>query len=131
MISDEIEQRVNLQNFWVASLQKYAQKINSSSVGEAAESFIKSHIEWTVEEVGIDCTIECLKKSKKFEPPFRSKDLMKSFLRKHGGTNAVIQYLEYMCLECGPTRAAINLNALLNRQKEDLKKGVEPEKQSI
>lgn len=51
---------------------------------------------------------------------------MKKFLKGAGGINAVIQYLEYMCLECGPTRAIIDEYALLHRRKDDLKKGVEP-----
>ena len=44
-----------------------------------------------------------MKKTKVQEPPFRSEDLMK-FLKSAGGINAVISYLEYICLECGPTR---------------------------
>ena len=121
-----------MQNFWVSNLQKYAQKVNSNFVGSqvAAENFIKTHIKWTVEEIGIDCAIECLKKSKVHEPPFRSDDLMKKFLKGAGGINAVIQYLEYMCLECGPTRSTINDNALLTKKKDDLKQGVETVKPS-
>ena len=118
-----MEQRVNLQKFWVTNLQKYAQKINSNYQGgqDAAENFIKGAVRWTIEDIGVECTIECLKKSKPHEPPFRSEDLMKRFLKSAGGIDAVITYLEYICLECGPTRAAINENALLNKQKEDVK----------
>ena len=103
-------------------LQKYAQKINSNYVGgqQAAENFIKANIRWTVdeEELGIDVTIECLKKVKVQEAPFRSEDLMKKFLKAAGGINAVISYLEYICLECGPTRSQINENALYNKKRE-------------
>ena len=42
-----------------------------------------------------------------------------------------MQYLEYMCLECGPTREEINDNAALNKKKADQKKGIESEKPSI
>ena len=57
------------------------------------------------------------------------------FLKGAGGGNegrkAVIAYLEYICLECGPTRAAINENSLLNKRKDDAKKGIEAEKPTI
>ena len=108
-------------------LQKYAQKINSNYQGgqQAAENFIKANIGWTVEEaeLGINVTIECLKKTKVQEPPFWSEALMK-FLKSAGGISAVIKYLEYICLECGPTRIQINENALYNKRREQLKKGI-------
>jgi len=52
-------------------------------------------------------------------------------LRTFGGHNAVISYLEYVCLECGPTRAIIDENALINKRRDDAKKGIEVEKPTI
>ena len=126
-IDEEIKSRQRMQRFWVEKLQKFARKINSNYPGgqTAAENFIKANIKWTVEEIGIDCTIECLKKLKPHEPPFRSDDLIKKFLKQAGSINAIIQYLEYMCLECGPTREQINENAILNKRQEEEKKGIE------
>ena len=63
--------------------------------------------------------------------PFRSQELLTNYLRAFGGHNAVISYLEYVCLECGPTRAIINENALINKKKDDAKKGIEAEKLTI
>ena len=56
---------------------------------------------------------------------------MKKFLKGAGGYNAVITYLEYMCLECGLTRASVDENARLNKLKEDAKKGIEQKKPSM
>lgn len=53
------------------------------------------------------------------------------FLKSAGGINAVISYLEYICLECGPTRNQINENALYNKKREQLKKGIIVQKVSI
>ena len=53
------------------------------------------------------------------------------FLKSAGGINAVISYLEYICLECGPTRNQINENALYNKKREQLKKGIIVQKASI
>ena len=134
IIQNEIDSRLNLQSFWVTSLQKYAQKINSNFEGsqQAAEKFIWEQIRWTVDEIGVDCTIECLKKSKLYEPPFRSDDLLKRYLKiPTVGSSAVISYLEYMCLECGPTRADLVENARLFKIKEEQKKGIEPVKPSL
>ena len=72
-----------------------------------------------------------MKKSKPHEPPFLSEDLMKKFLKGAGGIKAVISYLEYICLECGPTREIINENAIINKKKEDAKKGIEADRPSI
>ena len=67
----------------MTNLQKYAQKINSNFEGtqQAAETFIREQVRWTIEEIGVECTIECLKKSRLYEPPFRSEELLRRYLK--------------------------------------------------
>ena len=85
-----------------------------------------------------------MKKSRLYEPPFRSEELLRRYLKipvkikiaAQGGKSgfqqpAVINYLEYMCLECGPTRQDLVENARLYKTKEEQKKGIEPVKPSL
>ena len=75
-----------------------------ATVGIAkAEKFITQNIQWTLDEIGYNFTIDCLKMTKPFEPPFKSKDIF-IFLKKKGSHKATIAYLEYLCLVCCPSK---------------------------
>ena len=44
--------------------------------------------------------------AKPYEPPFKSKEIL-IYLKKHGGPHATIAYLEYLCIQCCPTKGKL------------------------
>lgn len=64
-----MQKRKKLQDFWMTKLQKNCQKINSN-IGDLkqAETFITQNIKWVFAEIGAECAIECLRKTKTYEP---------------------------------------------------------------
>ena len=97
---DDIDKHSNLRKYWVGKFQKNCKKINSAGdASGGAETFMMKETEWVFLELGVDLAIECVKKVKSNETPFMSQPFLK-YLKVHGGLNAVIIYLEFLCTEC-------------------------------